>query len=292
MSTANVNRIALITFCILVLSTCADYKIELLVSSGTENPVATISESEYKILEKHIEGNKHTVSASTTRVMGYKGFLVLTTGIHLQGFKDAELYLLTFFVDMIPSYVYHHILETMNREYVIGYNQLGLHESINDQCDNIPIRGVDGYPTYNPDKDDLGCFEDRQTNNNCYNYGTDVVTNTFAQPGRGTGHKWESNTCDSMKVAAVSDGLVFMGTDFSKKLDDGHYVALLIWPDYNFHWVRLDVDGHWSHKPGGTEVRNTDNNGNLITDPSKQDFSPWSQFCAYFAVIPSKVTIN
>ena len=28
--------------------------------------------------------------------------------------------------------------------------------------------------------------------------------------------------------------------------------------DTNFHWIRMDQSGNWSHKPGGTPVRNTD----------------------------------
>jgi len=42
----------------------------------------------------------------------------------------------------------------------------------------------------------------------------------------------------------------------------------------------------------GTPVRNTDNTGSPITDPSKSDFSPWTQFCAYFIAEPSKLEIN
>jgi hypothetical protein len=38
-------------------------------------------------------------------------------------------------------------------------------------------------------------------------------------------------------------------------------VALLIWPNTNFHWIRMDAKNssadvsYWSHKPGGTAVR-------------------------------------
>ena len=28
--------------------------------------------------------------------------------------------------------------------------------------------------------------------------------------------------------------------------------------DTNFHWIRMDSAGNWSHKPGGTPVRNTE----------------------------------
>ena len=57
--------------------------------------------------------------------------------------------------------------------------------------------------------------------------------------------------------------------------------------------LRKDYNtGTWSHKPGGTRVRNTDNNGQTITDPSKCDVSPWSLHCGYMIAVPSNVTIG
>jgi len=160
-------------------------------------------------------------------------------------------------------------------------------------CDVTPIKGDDIVPKFDPENDNGGCYITKQYDNNCYNYGTDIVTNTFAQPGRGTGQKWRQNTCDDVKRAAISDGLQWVGTDYpSTKPTVGHYIALLIWPGTNFHWVRLDDNNNWSHKPGGTPVKNKDNDELDITDPSTQDFSPWSQFCGYFLVTPSKSTIN
>ena len=32
-----------------------------------------------------------------------------------------------------------------------------------------------------------------------------ATKDTFAQPGRGTGHKWTSNTCEAVRVAADAD---------------------------------------------------------------------------------------
>ncbi|CAK9074092.1 Insoluble matrix shell protein 1 (IMSP1) (Fragment) [Durusdinium trenchii] len=88
-----------------------------------------------------------------------------------------------------------------------------------------------------------------------------------------------------------SDGLQWAGTTLPTAAPKrGHYVALFIWPDTNFHWIRMDRTGYWSHKPGGTPVRNTDNKGQKIHDPSKSDFSPWTQFCGYMHVIPSAVS--
>jgi len=160
-------------------------------------------------------------------------------------------------------------------------------------CEKTPVRGSDVEPEFDPHNDVGGCFETMQYDNNCYNYGTDILTNTFAQPGRGTQHKWKQNTCEEVKIAAVYDGLKWVGTEVPHgHADKGHYVTLLIWPNTNFHWVRLDSNGKWSHKPGSTPVTNTDNDGNEITDPSTQDFSPWSQYCGIFQVLPSQITID
>jgi len=168
----------------------------------------------------------------------------------------------------------------------------------------IPVRGPStGLPAFSPETDDCGFYIEYQSLNNCYDYGTDVVTNTFAQPGRGTGQKWKQNTCEAMTAAAESDGLVHVGTNLpsAPPTEGGHYVSLHIWPSTNFHWTRMNsnvtsVGGApvhtWSHKPGGTAVRGVDNDGKTIIDPRDANLNPWSQFCAFFLVNPSTVKIN
>jgi len=147
--------------------------------------------------------------------------------------------------------------------------------------------------------DDGGCFVTEQDKNNCYDYGNDIVTNTFAQPGRASGlcppsqHPCVANTCEDVKNAAIADGLTFVGMDLPQSLPPtGHYVSLHIWPKSNFHWIRMDADMTWSHKPGQTAVRNHDNNGDVITDPGKADFSPWTEHCGYMLTVPSNATIQ
>lgn len=164
-----------------------------------------------------------------------------------------------------------------------------LHPALRPSVDCSHAVGPDSVPVYNPTVDDGGCFVAHQSENNCYNYASDVSTDTFAQPGRGSGHKWTANTCDAIRAAAERDGLVWNGTTLPTAPPVGHHVALFIWPETNFHWVRMDRSGYWSHKPGSTPVRNTDNKGQKIQDPSKCDFSPWTQFCGYMLVVPSKV---
>jgi len=40
--------------------------------------------------------------------------------------------------------------------------------------------------------------------------------------------------------ASLHDGLVYNGTKLPKiPPEKGHFVALLIWPQMNFHWLRM-----------------------------------------------------
>ncbi len=112
--------------------------------------------------------------------------------------------------------------------------------------------------------------------NNCYNYGNDTITNTYAQPGlASTGTMCSSQQLydpSCVQAGAISDGLVWIGWAFPGNqyqcADGGHIVFLAIAPGYDYHWWRLDrAHGTWSHKPGGTPVRNTDGSNNTISNP-------------------------
>jgi len=132
-----------------------------------------------------------------------------------------------------------------------------------------------------------------QYNNNCYNYGCNIQTGTFAQPGRGTGHMYSSIDCTQVGAGAVSDGLV--GTDCDQGCGCAkccHQVALVIAPGWDFHWYRRDSNGHWSHKPGGTAATNLDNSGNIITDPRTANRGAYTIFCGCYCVCKGQVTIN
>jgi hypothetical protein len=141
-----------------------------------------------------------------------------------------------------------------------------------------PCKAADA-PAYNPGRWNVPTV---QPYNNCYNYANDQITNTFAQPGRATGHMYTAFTCASVQPAAQSDGLVPC-PNFSAPLGPGHgwYVALVIWPGHDFHWYRQDNVGCWSHKPGSTPVRNYDDSGQPITDPRTCNRGPYTDFCSY-----------
>jgi hypothetical protein len=151
-----------------------------------------------------------------------------------------------------------------------------------------------------------------QVSNNCYNYATNIRTDTFAQPGRASGHMYVSPPdCAGVGGGAVSDGLkpvdCYRGCGCSGCC---HRVALFVspgtvvtmidvedgstyqWPLYDYHWYRLDDNGAWSHKPGAKPVTNRDASGNPISDPRTCDRGPYTTFCGCYCVCKGQVTIR
>jgi len=234
--------------------------------------------------------------------MGYSGFEVQSDGALFEVYDNPLLELALLFSGLkhIPAAVSEHVKSEVKRVQLLTGEQKEAGRRNDTGANwgavcNPPVKGSDTSTVYNPQTDCDGCFVSHCSENNCYNYGNDVATNTFAQPGRGSGQKWKANTCADMKDAAVRDGLTWAGTTLpTQNPKVGHYLTLLIWPGTNFHWIRFDSvpAGRWSHKAGGTPVKNVDNRGQPITDPSKSDFSPWTQFCGFMVGIPSNVTIN
>jgi hypothetical protein len=117
-----------------------------------------------------------------------------------------------------------------------------------------------------------------QPYNNCYNYAMNYRSNTFAQPGRISGHPNNIMQCANVAAAANWDGCTATCSGPNKN------VALVIWPGRDYHWYRLQSNGFWAHKPGSTPVRNTDNSGRVIQgalNPANCDRGPYTIFCGY-----------
>ncbi len=135
-----------------------------------------------------------------------------------------------------------------------------------------------------------------QFNNNCYNYGCDIQTNTYAQPGRAHGIilAWPGDmNCAAVTRGAVADFLVPVNCDEGCGCSDcQHQVALVISPGWDYHWYRKGRDGRWSHKMGPTPATNLDNSGNIITDPRTADRGSYTIFCGCFCVKKTAVVIN
>lgn len=127
-----------------------------------------------------------------------------------------------------------------------------------------------------------------QRQNNCYNYATNLQTNTFAQPGRASGQRYTRTAAAEVYQATLRDGLTpLSGPDAGSQC----LIALVIWPGEDYHFYRLDNNGYWSHKSGRTEARNVDDSGNLITDPRTCDRGPYQVFAGWLGVGPF-VNIN
>lgn len=144
-------------------------------------------------------------------------------------------------------------------------------------------------PAYNPGKWNIPTV---QPYNNCYNYANDHITNTFAQPGRAHGYHipYPNLQCNTVEPGAAKDGL-HAANNFHAALPAGHgwYVALVVWPNQDYHWYRQDNVGCWSHKPGQTAARNVDNAGQPITDPKTCNRGPYTNFCTYMVTTRSVV---
>ena len=132
----------------------------------------------------------------------------------------------------------------------------------------------------------------RRPYNNCYNYATNYRTDTFAQPGKAAGQQYTSlSGCTvaagqrSALQGAVADQLINTPAANNKCPSTGHLVALVVAPNYDYHWYRKGSNGKWSHKPGGTAATLLDNSGNPITDPRTANRGPYTQFCTFMQVI-------
>jgi len=121
-----------------------------------------------------------------------------------------------------------------------------------------------------------------QANNNCYNYGRNWRTDTFAQPGRASGHWPNPMACGDVSAGAMSDGLKPRCNCLPQDEYPRRLVALVVDPGHDYHWYRKQKSGFWGHKPGGTPARNVDNSNALITNPETCDRGGYTDFCGYF----------
>jgi hypothetical protein len=125
-----------------------------------------------------------------------------------------------------------------------------------------------------------------QNNNNCYNYATNRRTDTFAQPGRATGAGTSTMACSNVGNGATSDGAKPVSTCVAVSDAPRYYMALVIWPNYDYHWYRRHngngTNEFWGHKPGSTAARNTDNSGNVIYNPQTANRGGYTSFCGYY----------
>lgn len=145
-----------------------------------------------------------------------------------------------------------------------------------------------------------------KSNNHCYNYANDVFGTLAAVPG---GQLLYDMTELELHQQLVADGLVPVSTT-PKVLPvachqdpNAHLVAAcqrlknpaaqnkmengVLVPTYrDFHFLRFDATGLWSHKDGVKLQRNTDNKGKALTDLSAAKFKYKHYWVGYYWTYP------
>jgi len=279
--------------------------VSLCVYSGRENPCWQLSQDDVALLRSKLSSLKSTSLEKASGLLG---------GLGYQGFSiasDREL-------DLEPSIFVHLNIIDLGASNVSLRDEGGNLERwlLSTAGDDVvspdlrahvesqlppaiayaggrPLRAKSlEVPRYEPNA--WNSDSNIRTNNNCYNYANNKVTNTFAQPGRGTGQIFGSLAGRDVAAAAVRDGLEGLANPNAPQMTpvDGHFVALVIWPGNDYHWYRLDDLAQWSHKPGQTAARDYDNAGQPIADPKSCDRGPYTEFVAFFQTFPNRITIR
>jgi hypothetical protein len=125
------------------------------------------------------------------------------------------------------------------------------------------------------------------TKNNCYNFAANLRTDTFAQPGRNSGHLLTALNCSNVSTAAVWDGWAATCQPANNLT-----VCLVIWKNVDYHWYRKCANGVWCHKPGQTAARNYDNSGVVITNPETCNRGNYRTFCGYWYADDSVIVVS
>ncbi|KAL0489480.1 insoluble matrix shell protein [Acrasis kona] len=282
----------------LVALCAAKLQVTMRIFSSRENPHWYLEEehtSQFNSAEQLTNSiqasnllNKNESSCDRySNALGYTGFEVFdsTNGqcVYVVNNKELEELLLSSYVkahlatnDFVQPIV-HHVKEVIGAG-LLTVSPRRLVVSIKPPANEV-VKGPDNVTPYSPGKWNDNSYIKRF--NNCYNYATDIRTDTFARPGKGSGKEFDKINCESVWHAAIKDGLKPLEKMCPSKEQPskGHYVSLVIWPDYDFHWFRKDAEGYWSHKPGQSDVINHDNAlifHKKILNPDKAYIKPYT----------------
>lgn len=190
----------------LSLIECLNPIVTVHIYSSQLNPKWIINQTQIQFIQnlskQSFSTNKNQSKRinSFNRIMGYQGFSLKCSNneIFLSENIQLEKELLKTGQSYLSSQLINHISKYIGQTKSI--NSLRNVPRIN--CNNVPIKGPDSVPAYNPLTDNGGCFITKQLINNCYAYGilslsllinqlfflfkkgVDIVTNTYPQPGK------------------------------------------------------------------------------------------------------------
>jgi hypothetical protein len=279
-------------------------RLTLDIYSGRVNPQVVIGGAQERdLLCRVIPGRAlglHEMCEAPLSILGYRGLIVEQLGRPALGlpkcFRVAN-------GDLIGDGLHHRTTDEHFEEFICGdtgpFQALGSGPRFFDRLQ----REIEGYaelrerwrdkrhpwPTRElarcapPDERAWWNDPERVRCNNSYSYAANYRTDDFAQPGLGAGVNHNS-TCSQVVAAAVADGLVDSSAANNHSPDEGHLVALVVTPGWDYHWYRTGRNGYWTHKPGDKPVTNVDNRGELITDPRTAARGGYTQFCTFMVV--------
>ena len=275
--------------------------------SGLPNPTWELSEEQFAQLKELLSTEREPTpqkSSASTGKLGYRGLRIEAVNeVAPLGFKrvfdgildtgsSSDLNL----VDA-DSRVEEFLIETAGSQ-ITDDERSFIREEIRKNVSGGVANALKSFdflaaPPFNPAK--WNADPNIRTRNNCYNYANDKITNTFAQPGRGSGAVGPyPPSCPGTGQAAERDGQISIpNPDLTPA--EGQIVALVVSTTpgfFDYHWYRRDENNMWSHKPGQTAATNRDNTGNPISDPRICDRGPYNLFCGFYHCIPSKTKIQ
>jgi hypothetical protein len=186
-----------------------EYKVKLLVFSGRPDPVFSVSSKHAKFndVKEHLEKakTKLDLTPAVASKMGYKGFLIQEKDQHhhIAHCEAAHLQHLLLGIGVESNEISPELRDVVTKS--IDVDEVGTFiKKVSPTLSDVGIGKNPGPPLNLGKWNDLPYVTGK---NNCYNYGTDAMTCTFAQPGRGTGHKYSDILPNDVLGGAVFDGL-------------------------------------------------------------------------------------
>jgi hypothetical protein len=287
-----------------------EFRITIDVFSGRKNPVVVVkgrqAERIYERLRPAQRVSKMLPIPEST--LGYRGLIIEASGARglPRTFRLAN-------GDLLGARLSHHASDENFEEFLVRESGLLRGLKLGNAFPATLLKEIERFretrkkckhrPPHWPHREHCHCaplYEplwwndggQKQWNNNCYNYSTNYRSDTFAQPGLAAGAEYTSLTCASVRPAAIADDLIDAPSANNRCPKEGHLVALVIAPNFDFHWYRKGRNGYWTHKPGGTPATNVDNSGHLIPDPRTADRGPYTNFCTFMIVMHGHIKIT
>lgn len=260
--------------------------VELDIFSGRPNPRWTLSPKEAQHLAERVRAEPSQLLPldSETGGLGYRGFI-----ISAQDTGDADAWTRAGLPSQVrlggqfqpealgSSRFLLHTAESARLDLTDPGQVFGVAEKVLTRTATAPH--ADGAGLACTSNTDFSFWNDpaHRRLNNCYNYASNLRTNTFAQPGRAAGVVWRALDQASMVAAVGRDGW-----SSAREGDSAYNVCLVVWPGTDYHLYRLAANETWCHKPGPAAVRNVDNSGKRILNPETSDRGAYTAFYGYY----------